>query len=186
MKNFLKEGDVIFLKAGMKVHAMIPEKFVYGNSMLSKGIARHVVEVGKVFSTEPDLASGIHLLTNAIVQSFESKLGLKIKADDAKAFILTQLPAVKKEKFVLDEGEFVVIRTAMEGGGSGHGAGDTYPDGHHVFCKRLNADGTYNDKGTEINFYQSGCFTGTILPKDISVIRIQPKKLVNITVKKFA
>jgi hypothetical protein len=183
MKNFLKEGDVIKLEKGMKVHALIPEKFVYGSSMLSKGLARHVVEVGKVFSTEPDLTRGVHMLSNAIVQSFESQLGLKIKADDAKAFILTQLPAVKKEKFVLDEGEFVVVKTAMEGGSTGH---DAYPDGHHVFCKRLNADGSYNDKGTEINFYQSGCFTGTILPKDISVVRVLAKKLVNITVKRFA
>jgi len=183
MKNFLQEGDVIFLKKGMKVHAQIPEKFVYGCSVLSKEMAQYEIEVGKVYTRDTDLNTGIHLLTNSIVQAFESKLGVKISAADAKEFIMTKLPVVKKDKFVLNEGEFVVIRTAMEGGFTGH---DAYPDGHHVYCKRLNANGSYNEKGTEINFYQSGCFTGIILPDNIEVVRVQTKKLVNITVKRFA
>jgi hypothetical protein len=183
MKNLLKEGDVIFLKRGMKVHAWIPEKFVRENSKLSKELTRSVVEVGKYFAKKPDVTRDIEMLANDIVKSFESKLGLKIKAADATVFITSKLPAIKTDSYILDEGEFVVISTAMEGGSTGH---DAYPDGHHVFCKRLNADGSYNDNGTEINFYQSGCFTGTILPDDIEVLRIQPKKLVNITVKKFA
>ena len=153
MKNFLQEGDVVFLKRGMKVHAQIPEKFVHEGCKLSKELTKHVVEVGKYLSMKPDVTRDIEMLANDIVKSFESKLGLKIKAADATVFITSKLPAIKTDSYILDEGEFVVIRTAMEGGSTGH---DAYPDGHHVFCKRLNPDGTYNENGTEINFYQSG------------------------------
>ena len=30
-------------------------------------------------------------------------------------------------------GRYVVVKTAFEGGGTGHGPDDAYPDGHHVY-----------------------------------------------------
>ncbi len=51
-------------------------------------------------------------------------------------------------------GEYTVYKTATEGGGTGHGPWDVYPDGHHVYAER-------ND-GTKIDFYQTGCFTAMI------------------------
>lgn len=53
---------------------------------------------------------------------------------------------------------FVVTRTAMTGGGNGHGYNDYYPDGHQVSIKQLNKDGSYDPKGRECHFYQSGSF----------------------------
>jgi hypothetical protein len=55
-------------------------------------------------------------------------------------------------------GEYVVDRTSFSGGSEGGGMNghDDYPDGHHVYCKRL------EDQTIEVDFYQSGCFTAMI------------------------
>jgi hypothetical protein len=50
-------------------------------------------------------------------------------------------------------GKYVVLKTSFDGGGSGHGPGDSYPNGHHVFCESTEAP------KRKIDFYQSGCFT---------------------------
>lgn len=34
-------------------------------------------------------------------------------------------------------GEYVVYKTAKEGGGTGHGPHDVYPDGWHVFARAV-------------------------------------------------
>jgi len=62
------------------------------------------------------------------------------------------------KKFV---GDYVVFRTAKEGGGTGHGRHDVFPDGHHITARKLTRKGTYSKKGLKISFYQSGCFTVT-------------------------
>ena len=33
--------------------------------------------------------------------------------------------------------EYVVIKTSHEGGGTGMGPHDIYPDGHHIYAKKL-------------------------------------------------
>ena len=53
-------------------------------------------------------------------------------------------------------GEYIVTKTTSDGGGMGHGPGDVYPDGHHVFCVKV------DDEKVKIDFYQSGCFTAMI------------------------
>jgi len=64
--------------------------------------------------------------------------------------------------------KFVVEKTAMDGGGTGHGPGDVYPDGWHIYARRLNEDGTYNLKGEVIEFYQRGCFNCMV--KEVKVV----------------
>ncbi len=66
--------------------------------------------------------------------------------------------------------KFVVEEANMQGGGTGHGPGDIYPDGWHVQARRLNKDGSYNPKGEVICFYMSGCFTCMVEPKDLQVV----------------
>jgi hypothetical protein len=51
------------------------------------------------------------------------------------------------------QGKYVVTSTAMDGGGTGHGPGDVYPDGYHVYAEKL------SNSSIEIDFYQSGAFT---------------------------
>ena len=59
-------------------------------------------------------------------------------------------------------GKYIVTKTLKEGGGTGHGPHDIFPDGHHVFCEKI------IDKKIKVDFYQSGCFTAMI--KDITPI----------------
>lgn len=49
-------------------------------------------------------------------------------------------------------GKYIVYKTAMDGGGTGHGPHDVYPDGHHVYCENV-------ETKERVDFYQSGCFT---------------------------
>lgn len=53
-------------------------------------------------------------------------------------------------------GRYVVFKTAFDGGGTGHGPHDVFPDGHHVYCERL------DDLTVKVDFYQSGCFTSML------------------------
>ncbi len=53
-------------------------------------------------------------------------------------------------------GRYVVYKTAKDGGGTGMGPHDVYPNGHHVFCERM------DDQSVKVDFYQSGCFTAMI------------------------
>ena len=63
---------------------------------------------------------------------------------------------------ILPTDRFVVERTASDGGGTGHGPHDVYPNGHHVWARQLRADGSYSSKGALGSFYQTGCFTSNI------------------------
>ena len=68
-------------------------------------------------------------------------------------------------------GRYVVTKTATDGGGTGHGANDVYPNGHHVWCKKLKEKGlvfVYSTATVNIEFYQSGHFTAMI--KDIEPV----------------
>ncbi|GAB0154560.1 hypothetical protein [Marinobacterium sp. BA1] len=76
-------------------------------------------------------------------------------------FSLTQHDVQLSGDFDYLQGKYIVTKTEMTGGGTGHGANDAFPDGHKVTCKR--EDGKYT-----VSFYQSGCFTAMI--KDITPI----------------
>lgn len=68
------------------------------------------------------------------------------------------------------EGLYLVERTEDTGGGTGNGMGDYYPDGHKVSAIKLSKTGEYSPDKTKISFYQSGCFSGMILPNDVEVV----------------
>lgn len=71
-------------------------------------------------------------------------------------------------------GEYAVIEAGSTGQGSGYdGSVDAaviYPDGYKVVCKKMK-DGKYDGEGTEIHFYQSGCFSVVIQPHQIQAVR---------------
>jgi hypothetical protein len=64
------------------------------------------------------------------------------------------------------EGKWIVTKTTLDGGGTGHGARDVYPNGHHVFIERESEEG----HTMKADFYQSGAFTAMILPDEIEVV----------------
>lgn len=76
--------------------------------------------------------------------------------------------SLKNEHFAYLRGKYIVVRTAMNGGGPSHDGG--YPDGHHVYCESL--DGRHH-----VDFYQTGCFTAMIT-EEIPVLGRGVKKWV--------
>ncbi|MFE6075622.1 hypothetical protein ACFVQB_14215 [Paenibacillus sp. NPDC057886] len=64
--------------------------------------------------------------------------------------------------------EYVVVKTEFSGGGYGHGMNDYYPNGHKVYCRKLNNQ-RWDANEIEVNFYQTGSFTAMI--QDIVPIR---------------
>jgi len=60
------------------------------------------------------------------------------------------------------EGRFVVEDTWYGGGGTGHGPHDVYPDGLHVYCRKLTPSGNFDPDGDKLEFTTSGCFNNRI------------------------
>lgn len=58
-----------------------------------------------------------------------------------------------------------VHHTTYDGGGTGHGPHDVYPDGHHVW-----AEATLNGSVVSFDFYQSGCFNGVDDLREVEVL----------------
>lgn len=177
MKKLLKEGDVIYLENGMKVYGDIPEKFVYGNKKNSNEKTRHELVVGKVITNDTDISTDKAELIKDIIHDFDFRLGVRLTKAEAQVMVESKVKAPKAKTFCLDGGEFLVVKAISDGGGTGMGPHDIYPDGHHVFCKKMGADGTY-DNGLEIDFYQTGCFTAMIAPGKVTVVRTLTPKFV--------
>ena len=164
-------GDVIKLEKGMKVYGQILEIFVYGNKPLSDEYTRHEIIVGTSYEQTIPTGKDVQRLAKDIKHEFDSHLGLEVTTNDTMDFIKGQIQKSTinpQFHYVFEEGEFVVIDTREEGGGTGMGPHDVYPDGHHVFCKRLK-NGEYDENGEEVNFYQTGSFTCMI--EDIKPVR---------------
>jgi len=178
MKKMLKVGDVIILEKGMTVYGQIPDKFVYANAKLSESMTHSEVVVGRIYNNKTKITdTEIKEIASEIVRGFDRVLGFKLKFNDAKEFVKSKISEPNEDTFILEDGEFVVIKTAFDGGGHGMGHNDYYPDGHHVFCKRLK-NGKYDEKGHEVEFYQSGSFTAVIEPEKLSVVRTLTPKFV--------
>lgn len=71
-------------------------------------------------------------------------------------FSLTKHNIKCEEEFEYLQGKYIVTYTCMDGGGTGMGPNDVFPDGHHIFCENV------NDRSIKIDFYQSGCFNAMI------------------------
>ena len=56
-----------------------------------------------------------------------------------------------------------VESVAFVGGGTGHGSGDVYPNGHRVTARRGGGDET-------LRCYQSGCFIGLVEPRHVTLV----------------
>lgn len=103
---------------------------------------------------------------------FEVKRGDNIEALVPKHLVytgkqgdwsLTRATVTVDGELVYLAATYIVTRTAMSGGGTGHGPHDIYPDGHHVTA--IQAD----NRDNSIGFYQSGCFN-TLWDREPEVI----------------
>ncbi len=66
--------------------------------------------------------------------------------------------------------EYVVIEASMQGGGTGHGQHDVFPDGWHIVAKRLKPGRKWDPRGEEIAFYMTGCFINMIAPDEVRIV----------------
>ena len=103
--------------------------------MLQEGDIIELQEGHKVYATVPE-----HFLYSNRKGSFKPARG----------------EAVIRGELMYLAGRYAVYKISHDGGGTGHGPGDVYPDGHHVFAERL------DDASVKVDFYQSGCFTAML------------------------
>lgn len=75
----------------------------------------------------------------------------------------------KKNRTRLANSKWLVVKTEMTGGGTGHGPNDVYPDGHKVTAIRLNDDDSYSENNQTVQFWQTGSFNSMI---EIDQIRL--------------
>ena len=139
-------------------------KFQYGHLGYDK---RPPIQVGA--------DSPVHMvcftLTDNEVVEIERIVGGKLTSKEL--FIDLGVPDVSRAT-----AEFVVIENDMQGGGTGMGCHDIYPDGWHIIAKRLDKDGKWNPNGEEIAFYMTGCFIDMIPPEEVKIIRHMAMSLV--------
>lgn len=71
------------------------------------------------------------------------------------------------------EASYVVEKTAMDGGGQQpepSGCYSAFPDGHHVYARRLTPDMTYDPDGEAVDFWQTGCFIAERMIKSEEIL----------------
>lgn len=158
-KRLLQEGDIITLKTGMKVYARIPEMFVYANRKFSNQLATTDITIGTMlFRKEEEATKEVEGIKEAIKSAL-----FKVTVSDVDKKIENFISGLNldcsEKKFDTGkyEGKYRVYATAYEGGGrAGPNKGDTYPNGYHVFCQKI------DDPSISVHYYQTGAFTAMI------------------------
>lgn len=161
MSKFLKEGDVIELVPGMKVYANVSEKYIYSNSIRDKKVHAAVV-VGKHYVFTGTALDIIAKDYASDIVNRGKEVDILIPLKEATALVRKYAPVATIDTFVLEPGEYVVTSTSYDGGSSGGGMSghDSYPNGHHVFCTKVKERDPLLI--TNIDFYQSGCFSAMV------------------------
>lgn len=173
MDRLLKFGDVINLIAGTEVYANIPSKYVYMNQPLSNELTNTKIKLGEVVNTV-GLGGCIDDIVNDIIHAFKFRSGLEVNAPYINEFVnkVVNDSDIKNDKIDTSQyvGDYMVIDTSLDGGGTGHGYYDIYPDGHHVYCQKMK-DGQYDPNGFKIDFFQTGSFNVMIAPERVNYIK---------------
>ena len=168
-KNLLKAGDVIKLEKGMNVYANMPDKFIYRNRTFSDNISHVKITIGKKYVRTPETLETVE----KEVEKALATLGISNVEEQIRRFVksLNLDMSVEEYDTSVFEGEYVVARTTNEGGGTFACASgkDSYPNGYHVFCQKM------DNKDIVVDFYQTGNFTAMI--EDIMPINKKAKVL---------
>ncbi len=170
-EKFLKKGDVFKLVKGMEAYVEVPDRFVYDNTQYSSEVTQRAVQIGQIFRGRALKKNYKEILADKIIEKLKNSSSFKgVEIDFEILQEAISVPAFKTNQFDTNDliGEYVVTSTKYDGGGTGHGPHDVYPDGWHVTAKKLK-QGKYDQKGKKITFYQSGCFTA--MNENVPVIR---------------
>ena len=136
--KLLKIGDVIELKKDHHIFYELPKQFNNGNS----------ITIGRTYFLSKPLEKG----DEGYDPDFLQKAYEKQQAPDykgTKGIIGTPSKIIDSFDTNFLIGTYIVIFTYFGGGGNG------FPDGHRVFCRKLNGIDIID---LEISFYETGCF----------------------------
>ena len=163
---------------GLKLMPINPKNIALQHAKIFSNILKHDLKVTEDMlldygmfgiSCEPVITQNIIDRDNAkapflqeddIIELF---IGHEVYADIPKHFVyqnergiweLTHAHVVIDGQFEYLAGRYIVYKAVKEGGGTGHGSGDIYYDGYHVYAQK--------EDGTKVDFYQSGSFTAMI------------------------
>ena len=164
--KLLQRGDIINLEKGMTVYAEIPEKFYFYKSQLSSKSCKVNVDIGRTYIKKAiseeelfqEISKNIKFLKVFGIDTIPPDLTSSFSKDLIKKLNLN----LSEETFdsSVFAGKYIVDYVYSDGGGSTPDGG--YPNGHHVFCHKI------DDPSISVDFYQTGCFTAMI--KDITPI----------------
>lgn len=165
MTVLLQKGDIIRLEKGMRIYADIPESCYFENSWFSDKIFHGDITIGEVYHRQTEVSK------KEVVSSVFKNINylIPITEEQVSSFVESLNLDFRKKFFDTSffEGVYEVTRTEYNGGGSQPAMCvrglDTYPDGWHVYCRKVDAP------DVKVDFYQSGCFTAMI--EDITPIR---------------
>lgn len=161
----LQKGDIIRLEKGMRIYADIPESCYFENMPFSDKICHTDITIGNVYHRQTEVSK------KELVSSVFNKIKYLIPVTEEQVSGFVESLNLDFSKKFFDssvfEGKYEVTRAEWNGGGSQPAmcgrVPDTYPDGWHVYCKKV------DDPNVRVDFYQSGCFTAMI--EDIAPIR---------------
>jgi len=158
----MEKGDVIYLNSGEIVKSIIPSVVVNGNKSDDWDyLIRKDVVIGQLLKSTTGGDVQLKKVTFDIINAF-SKNKFNIDYEDAMSFVKSKVESPEIEhSFIAPEGEYLVIDAKMDGGStdggmSGH---DSWPNGFHIYCKKLTIHGEYDPNGIEIDFWQTGIYT---------------------------
>ena len=151
--QLLHKGDIIHLEKGMNVYASIPGMFIR-NQPFDDEPHMTAIMIGQQL-TRAKVPAKAKLARDIFdrIKSVLPVITLKHVEDFVDTLSLNCDPATFDTSIFV--GEYTVVKTVSDSGGTGHGPSDYYPNGWHVYCEKAD--------GTTVNFYQTGCFT-TMLP----------------------
>ncbi|QRQ99738.1 hypothetical protein [Dyadobacter sandarakinus] len=110
--DWLKEGDIVFLEKGMDVYAQIPLYFFRNQHPYSKEVSVGQATVGvkrSRLSSESALRDEIADMIKFIFAYRKMPLDTKI----LNRFLLHQLPPAQDNEFVINRGEYEVIKVSF-------------------------------------------------------------------------
>ena len=166
-KYYLQKGDIIRLEPGMKIYASFPEKFLYTNQPFSNKLAHHDIYIGKVIRKNVPERSEI---IEEISEEVSNILNIDVDSKKVEAFVDSLNLDFSPEEF--DTSVFAGTYRVYDAGSDGGTIDDnpktsitmdSYPNGWHVFCEKL------DNPEIRVDFYQDGFFTAVI--SDIKPIR---------------
>lgn len=154
-KRILQQGDVIELKEGMRVNALVPD-YIFEKFSLAKSETRTSIQIGKLYESKKITLAEMVRDVSITLSHFglESDTILEKKIENFLLDIPIDLTHKQFDSSIL-AGKYVVIHAPFPGIND--------DSKYHIFCQKLNSE-----KEIIVDFFQSSSYIPCI--EDIEVI----------------